>query len=340
MRPLVVSARILVIALVTSSSPVAGADEASRDALSRLLGIDAHLESKLIAQLRNIPGALDSPTLKSKSAHVLQDVYVRLHNFMHDNKMLPMRTWGVGRGDGAAEFADASHPGAGDVIGRRYNLMFLRNYSRNVTAMAAPIGGNIKCLEWDKVVYINEFAACKGQKWNLKFKGGLNQVQRHGPTTILADLVTFGRSKAPARPEVSQFDLVVCMQVFEHVREPWPAAVGLLKLMKPGGLVFFSAPFNAAWHQVPRDYFRYTPDGASAVFEDAGFEVLRRHVGGSTKLTSGALQGFGTRDFPMEEYRRDNLGDASKIHLGSLFFEVGLLLRRPLIDIPRKYPTT
>ena len=47
-------------------------------------------------------------------------------------------------------------------------------------------------------------------------------------------------------------------------------------------------------------------------------------------MTSGYLLGFGTRDFPMEEQRRQNVRPASELRLGSMFYEVALLLQRPL----------
>ena len=115
----------------------------------------------------------------------------------------------------------------------------------------------------------------------------------------------------------------LCSEVFEHISHPWDAARGLYKLLRPGGLVFFSVPFTfayatanrsdgpseAVWHAlmvlgtlcgvhrfhtVPNDYFRYTPEGAEALLTDAGFEVLVRERGGNTQITTASLLGFGS----------------------------------------------
>ena len=53
-----------------------------------------------------------------------------------------------------------------------------------------------------------------------------------------------------------RFDVVICNQVFEHVDHPIDAVKVLHAMLKPGGLLFFSAPFNERFHLVPGDFYR------------------------------------------------------------------------------------
>ena len=321
-----------------------------RDALSTLLGVDDRVEARLLAELARIPGALDSPKpLRSRaSKYVLQDVFVKLHNFMFAHKMLPLSDWGIGRGDG---LIDRSAPGAGDVLARRYNLKFFNKYASLVPEPA-------KCLQWEGSTYLSIFTSCKSS-WSLHFVPHLatpKPVGKLQSREIGVDLVALGKASEAVSSSRAQhlgsFDLILCNQVFEHVRDPWSAARGLSKLLKPGGLLIFTVPFLAKYHEVPKDYFRFTPDGAAAIFEDAGMKVLRRHVGGSSMYTSAYLLGFGTGDFDSTVHDSHALMEAKRYNIGrprdadysntdltrhnrSLFLESGLVLQRPTSENAR-----
>ncbi len=69
------------------------------------------------------------------------------------------------------------------------------------------------------------------------------------------------------------FDIVICTQVLEHLREPWLALAELHRLLKPGGAIIGTAPLAFGEHQVPHDYFRYTRYGLRGLLEAAGFNV-------------------------------------------------------------------
>lgn len=70
------------------------------------------------------------------------------------------------------------------------------------------------------------------------------------------------------------FDTVVCTQVFEHIPKPWMAAKEIHRILKSGGVCIVTAPFIQASHADPYDYFRYTPQGLSSLFEGREFEIL------------------------------------------------------------------
>lgn len=71
------------------------------------------------------------------------------------------------------------------------------------------------------------------------------------------------------------FDVVYSNNVFEHLRQPFSAANNICRLLKVGGTVITVVPFSQRYHESPGDYFRYTHEGVSALFHEAGdFEVL------------------------------------------------------------------
>jgi SAM-dependent methyltransferase len=70
-----------------------------------------------------------------------------------------------------------------------------------------------------------------------------------------------------------QFDLVICEQVLEHVRDPWAAARTLRAMTRPGGHVLVSTPFLLRIHEEPGDYWRFTEAGLRLLLEQAGLRL-------------------------------------------------------------------
>ncbi len=68
-----------------------------------------------------------------------------------------------------------------------------------------------------------------------------------------------------------KYDLVFCLETLEHVRRPYVAVDNLAKMLAPGGLLVLSVPYFFQWHARPH-YWGITPDGLSALLEDAGLE--------------------------------------------------------------------
>jgi SAM-dependent methyltransferase len=70
-----------------------------------------------------------------------------------------------------------------------------------------------------------------------------------------------------------EFDLVFCSQVLEHVARPWAVVAECSRVLRPGGVALFTAPFLFPHHASPTDFYRFTHEGLSALAMDAGLEV-------------------------------------------------------------------
>lgn len=73
-----------------------------------------------------------------------------------------------------------------------------------------------------------------------------------------------------------KFDCVVCLETMEHVRF-WREALHNLKaVLKPGGLLFFSAPgYGFTYHGYPDDFWRFSKLDGLRLFGD--FETVALH---------------------------------------------------------------
>lgn len=70
----------------------------------------------------------------------------------------------------------------------------------------------------------------------------------------------------------NSFDFVVCTEVLEHTLNPWGAAQEIWRILRPGGLLFCSTPFNFRIHGPLPDCWRFTEHGLRALF--ARFEII------------------------------------------------------------------
>jgi SAM-dependent methyltransferase len=68
------------------------------------------------------------------------------------------------------------------------------------------------------------------------------------------------------------YDFVVCTEVLEHVENPFDAVAEMFRILKPGGIVFVSTPFNLRIHGPLPDCWRFTEHGLKVLFR--AFEIL------------------------------------------------------------------
>jgi SAM-dependent methyltransferase len=93
--------------------------------------------------------------------------------------------------------------------------------------------------------------------------------------TIAGDI-----TNCPEIPDAS-FDVVLSVDVFEHLDRPWLAASEISRILAPGGLVYTSTLFSWRYHPCPIDFWRFTPEALEFLFGDLilldkGFDLTER----------------------------------------------------------------
>jgi SAM-dependent methyltransferase len=94
-----------------------------------------------------------------------------------------------------------------------------------------------------------------------------------------SDVTYFNGGKFPF-PE-NCFDSVFHTEVLEHVKDTDLFLQECRRVLKPGGEMMLTVPFQARYHFIPFDYWRFTPSGLTEVLERAGFSNLRISPRGS-----------------------------------------------------------
>ena len=76
----------------------------------------------------------------------------------------------------------------------------------------------------------------------------------------------------------SEFDVVLCMYVLEHVYDVAAAVAGLRQAVRPGGQVIAAVPHVYPYHDEPIDFWRFTEHSLRMLFRDFS-SVEIRHKG-------------------------------------------------------------
>jgi SAM-dependent methyltransferase len=130
----------------------------------------------------------------------------------------------------------------------------------------------------------------------------------------------------------NSFDAVICLAVLEHVQRPWEAADEMLRVLRPGGVLFGYVPFLSPYHAMPGyygDYFRYTDDGIASLFDK--WENIRiQHVRGPVETLVHLLPGrLGSRVISGIGGIVDRLRHASGKQTSGYFFTA----RKKMLDV-------
>ena len=83
-------------------------------------------------------------------------------------------------------------------------------------------------------------------------------------------------------------DTVLCNQVLEHVPQPQLAIDEMARVLRPDGYLILTAPHIWGLHEVPHDYFRFTPYGLRHLAEESGLTVHTTRALAGFWITAGA----------------------------------------------------
>lgn len=158
--------------------------------------------------------------------------------------------------------------------------------------------------------YLEQFLkryASDGKTLDVGSGGSLYRYERFFPNRVTVDI-------DPARnPEIvgdihdlpfkdEEFDVVLCVEVLEHVLDPRKAIAEMKRVLKKGGTLILTTRFVYPIHDAPNDYWRFTKYGLQELVRDwelvelvpetrtfSALAVLFQRVAYQTKLHFNAL---------------------------------------------------
>jgi len=87
----------------------------------------------------------------------------------------------------------------------------------------------------------------------------------------------------------ASFQTVLATEVLEHVMSPGALLQEMVRVLKPGGRLLVTVPFIQPLHEMPSDFFRYTPYSLRNLVEQTGLVVERIEPRGNFALAIGSL---------------------------------------------------
>ena len=138
---------------------------------------------------------------------------------------------------------------------RRSILTFVRGVADSLTP-----GSVVLDVGAGKAPYRELFAHCKyvTTDWGNSVHEGSHGVDIVAPA-----------DKLPLAADA--VDAVLLTQVLEHVGDPAAVLAEAARVLRAGGGVFVSVPFVWELHELPFDFWRYTPPSLEQLLSDAGF---------------------------------------------------------------------
>ncbi len=90
----------------------------------------------------------------------------------------------------------------------------------------------------------------------------------------------------------SEVDCVLATEVFEHCYNLELILKEIIRVLKPGGVLFFTVPFLWNLHEIPHDEYRYTRFSLEQHLGNSGFSNLRIQALGGWHASMAQMLGI------------------------------------------------
>lgn len=115
-------------------------------------------------------------------------------------------------------------------------------------------------------------------------RGQLKQCLSDGVSYIGFDYPATGMERYHAKPDIlgsaealpladSSMDIIICLEVMEHLPDPVGATKEMARILCPGGRAAISVPFAYPVHDAPFDFQRFTSFQLTRMFEGSGLHI-------------------------------------------------------------------
>jgi SAM-dependent methyltransferase len=104
--------------------------------------------------------------------------------------------------------------------------------------------------------------------------------------------------------ETGSVGCALATELFEHCPDPALVMGETLRVLEPGGFLFFTVPFLWPIHSAPNDEYRYTPFSLHRHLTQVGFQDVETEALGGWDASLGQMLGLWVRRRPMSSQRR------------------------------------
>ena len=88
------------------------------------------------------------------------------------------------------------------------------------------------------------------------------------------------------------YECAIATEVLEHCPDPETVLKEVFRVLKPGGVFFFTVPFLWNLHEVPHDEYRYTPFSLERHLKAAGFSSIQIKATGGWHAAMAQMLGL------------------------------------------------
>lgn len=152
-------------------------------------------------------------------------------------------------------------------------------YSRIEAARVLNIGATQEYDDKEGHLYRDYFPG--SEYWTI------DKIGIDGGRHVAGDLVD-------RAPDMGKFDMVLLMNVLEHVENPFAIAEAADNLVAPGGRLFVTVPFFYPVHYngYMKDYWRFTPSALRLLFPKLNERYILSEPGKEVKTPVGYIGVF------------------------------------------------